>query len=63
MCFVGVALKGGGGMLWSESFGIVAIVIAKIASFANLSYTSFNSKVVETDEEHLRTLIISDTIM
>ena len=32
MCFVGVALKGGGGILWFELFGIEA----KIASFAKL---------------------------
>ena len=38
MCLVGMSLKGGGGILWFESFGIEA----KIASFAKLAYTTFN---------------------
>ena len=37
MCFVGVALNRGGGILWSESFAIEA----KIASFSKLTYTNF----------------------
>ena len=39
MCFVGVALKGGGGIFWFES----RQTEGEIASFEKLAYPSFNN--------------------